>query len=338
MMTLDTNTLYNKDLITLNDWNIDEIESVIELSQKMKSKNNNGKYSELLQNKTVYSLFYNTSTRTRASFQSATAQMGGITYSQDPQLQMQISIGEQIKDTAQVLSRYNDALAVRYCFIKNGYGEGNSVIRSYAKYSKVPVINLECDTWHPCQTLADLMVMREKLGNLKNKKLVMSWAYGKYVRPTAVPQDVITLFSRLGMDIVLAHPPEFKIDEKAIDLAKEHTDKSGGTFKITDDMEEAFEGADAVYPKNWGIIPLFTQMDKIHEISKKYTNWKTTTELMDKTNQGKGIYLHCLPAERGIEVEDEVMDGPNSVVLDEAENRLHTAKGLLAHLLTKEIN
>lgn len=264
---------------------------------------------------------------------SAMTQMGGETHTLNPAA-LQESIGEVIKDTAGVLSRYGDALSVRYCFTKENYGDGNKILRTYGEHSKVPVINMECDMYHPCQILADWMTMREHFGatNLEGKKIVVSWAYGKYIRPIAVPQSLILLASRLGMHVTLAHPEGFELDPKIIEQTKENTAKSGGKFEIVHDMDEGFRDAHVVYAKNWGPIAVMPDLEKAAEMQEPHRDWKSTEERMKLTNPDS-IWMHPLPCDRGLEVDDEVIDGPHSVIMEQAENRLHVQKALLALMI-----
>jgi len=175
------------------------------------------------------------------------------------------------------------------------------------------------------------MTIREKFGkDLRGKKIAVSWAYApSYAKPMSVPQGLIMLMTRFGMDVTLAHPPEYTLMEEPLRMAKENAEKAGVKFEVVDSMVAAFEDADIVYPKSWGIESLFHIPEEALEISKKYKSWICDEKLMRLTNKDS-IYMHCLPADRGNEVTDEVIDGPHSVIYQEAENRLHTAKALMA--------
>jgi N-acetylornithine carbamoyltransferase len=207
-------------------------------------------------------------------------------------------------------------------------------MREVAKWANVPVINMQCDVDHPCQTLADLMTIREKFGHdLRGKKLAVSWAYApSYAKPMSVPQGLITLMTRFGMDITLAHPPEYKLMDKTLEKAKLYSDKYNSKFEIVDNMDEAFENADIVYPKSWGIEELFHQPEEALAISTRYKDWICNEKRMMLANP-EAIYMHCLPADRGNEVTDAVIDGPQSVVYQEAENRLHTCKAIMSLMM-----
>ena len=327
-------SIFPKDLLTCQDWSKPALDAVMNLADRLKLERQAGiPHTDVLDGRTLYSIFYNTSTRTRTSFMSAMTQLGGETHTLDPS-GLQASIGEVIKDTAGVLSRYGDAISVRYCFVKEKYGDGHNVLKEYAKNSGVPVINMECDTYHPCQVLADWQTIRQHFGqdSLKGRKFTVSWSYGKYIRPVAVPQSLVLLMTRLGMNVCLAHPEGFDLDPKVIQQAKDNAHQSGGNLEITHDMDAAFKDADVVYPKNWGPLTIMPDMEKAARVSEPFKNWKATQERM-KLTKPNAIYMHCLPVDRGLEVENEVIDGPQSAVMEQAENRLHVQKALLSLLI-----
>ena len=241
---------------------------------------------------------------------------------------MQISHGESPKDTGIILSRYGHGIAIRHDLVP---GEGNAYMREVAKYANRPVLNMQCDIDHPCQTLADIMTIKEKFpGDLRGRKIVVSWAFTKsYAKPLSVPQGLIMLMPRFGLDVTLVHPPEFRLMPEIMEQAKQNAQENGVKFEVADNMDDAFEDADIVYPKSWGVLELFKQPEEALKLACKYEDWICDQRRMDLTKK-KSIYMHCLPAERGKEVTDEVIDGPHSVIYDEAENRLHTAKALMA--------
>jgi len=207
---------------------------------------------------------------------------------------------------------------------------GNQYIRDVAQYSRAPVLNMQCDWYHPFQALADMMTIFEHFGrDVRGKTLNMSWAYASsYQKPLSVPQSMITLATRFGMNVRLTRPPEFKLMPEIEDLARENARKSGGSFEVRDDFDAGFRDADVVYPKSWGATLTTTDMQESADIAKKYVDWIADERSMALTNDG--IYLHCLPADRNIEVTDAVIDGPQSRVYDEAENRLHVQKAVMA--------
>jgi ornithine carbamoyltransferase len=269
-------------------------------------------------------MFFEQSTRTRNSMEAGIAQLGGHGNFLDTST-MQISHGEVAKDTAIILSRFGHAIACRNCF----WETGNKYLREMAQWSSVPIMNLQCDLYHPMQGIADLMTIKEKIGDIKRTKISIIWAYAtSHKKPISVPLTQILLFPRYGMDVTLAYPKGYHLPDWAISQAKENAEKNGGTFKITHNMEEAYEDADVVIPKNWGSWVTSQSTDVVDNLLESYQDWKCTEEMMGLANK-EVMYMHALPADRGNEVEDSVIDGPHSIIYDEAENRLHTAKAVM---------
>jgi N-acetylornithine carbamoyltransferase len=195
---------------------------------------------------------------------------------------------------------------------------------------------MECDKYHPCQGLADIMTVKEKFGTFKNVKFVMSWAYSPSThKPLAVPQSAVIASSMVGMDVVLAHPKGLELDDEVISACKNFAEQEDGSFEICYDMEEAFEGADVVYPKAWtskyNIPPINSavELEKTQDLFDANKHWICDDEKM-KLIANRGVYMHCLPCDRGFEVANSVIDGPKSVVFDQAENRLHGQKAVMA--------
>ena len=210
------------------------------------------------------------------------------------------------------------------------------MIRNFAHWSHVPVINMEDDKYHPCQALADLMTVKEKFGTFKGVKFVMSWAYSPSVhKPLAVPQSAVIAATKMGMETVLAHPKGMELDDEVIKQCKIYAEENESSFSIVNDMEEAFEGADVVYPKAWtcrGFIPPWNakpELDKAQILFDKNKHWICDDAKM-KIAGPKAKYMHCLPCDRGFEVANSVIDGPQSIVFDQAENRLHAQKAVMA--------
>jgi N-acetylornithine carbamoyltransferase len=315
-----------KDFITTQDWSVSELEEALQLASELKAARKAGRPTDLLRAKTLYMIFFDASTRTRNSFETGITQLGGHGIYLSPD-KMQISHGENAKDTANVLSRYGEAIAIRHC----AFGEGNAYIREVARHASVPVISMQCDIYHPCQILADLMTIRERFGrDTRGLKLGVAWTSApNYVRPLSVPQSLILLMPRFGIDVTLACPPEFRLMPEIEAQARANAEACGARFEISDCFEDAFAGANVVVPKSWG--PLMTTRDtkKGLALIEQYPTWRC-----DGARMALGapdlIYMHPLPADRGREVTDEVIDGPRSVVYDEAENRLHVQKALMA--------
>ena len=319
--------LRGKDYIETVDFSEQEIELLLDTSAELKEKFKNGISHKLLPDKTIFLFFFDKSTRTRNSFEAGITQLGGHAHFIEAS-SSQVAHGESPKDMGIILSGYGHGIAIRHDLVP---GEGNTYMREVAEHAEVPVINMQCDVDHPCQTLADLMTIREIFGpDLRGRKIAVSWAYApSYAKPMSVPQGLITLMTRFGMDVTLAHPPEYKLMDKCLSKAKELAEKSGSNFQIVDNMDAAFENADIVYPKSWGIEELFHKPEEALEIGKKYKNWICDESKM-KRAKDEAIYMHCLPADRGNEVTDTIIDGPRSVVYQEAENRLHTCKAIMS--------
>lgn len=319
--------LRGKDYIETVDFSDEEIELLLDTSTELKEKFKNGISHKLLPDKTIFLFFFDKSTRTRNSFEAGITQLGGHAHFIEVG-SSQVAHGESPKDMGIILSSYGHGIAIRHDLVP---GEGNTYMREVAEHAEVPVINMQCDVDHPCQTLADLMTIREIFGpDLRRRKIAVSWAYApSYAKPMSVPQGLITLMTRFGMDVTLAHPPEYKLMDKCLSKAKELAEKSGSNFQIVDNMDAAFEDADIVYPKSWGIEELFHKPEEALEIGKKYKDW-ICDESKIKLAKSEAIYMHCLPADRGNEVTDAVIDGPQSVVYQEAENRLHTCKAIMS--------
>jgi N-acetylornithine carbamoyltransferase len=322
-----TDKVRGKDYILTQDWNDKEIELLLSTASNLKKDFKKGRPHRYLPDKTIFLLFFDKSTRTRNSFEAGITQLGGHAHFIDSETS-QISHGESPKDTGIILSRYGHGIAIRHDLFP---GEGNSYMREVAQWADVPVINMQCDIDHPCQTLADLMTIREKKGkDLRGLKIAVSWAYApSYAKPMSVPQGLIMLMSRFGLEVTLAHPKEFKLMPETMKIAEANAKKAGVKFTTVDSMEEAFADADIVYPKSWGCMELFKTPQESLKLAKKYQNWICDEKLM-KLAHKDSIYMHCLPADRGNEVTDAVIDGPHSVVYDEAENRLHTGKAIMA--------
>jgi ornithine carbamoyltransferase len=318
--------LRGRDLIGDLDFSKDEVETVLDVAWDLKRKRALGELHPILRDKVLAMLFFFTSTRTRGSFEAGMAQLGGHAAFIDSET-TQISHGDTAKEIGQIFGRYFDGISIRQC----DWQFGNKYINEVALHSRVPVLNMQCDVYHPFQCLADLMTIIEKKGrDLRRKKVVVSWAYAaSYSKPISVPQSLILQMTRFGCDVVLAHPPEFKLMPEIMAMAEENARKYHVGFEVTDNMDEAFKDADVVYPKSWGPLVTTPGKEEGKALIEKYRSWITDQRRM-KLAKEDAIYMHCLPADRGLEVTDEVIDGPNSVVYDEAENRLHAQKAVMA--------
>ena len=318
--------LRGRDLIGDLDFSKDEVESVLELAFDLKRKRAIGELHPVLRDKVLAMLFFFSSTRTRGSFEAGMAQLGGHAAFIESRT-TQIAHGDTPKEIGEIFGRYFDGIAIRHV----DWGKGNQYLNDVARASRVPVLNMQCDIYHPFQILADLMTIIEKKGkDLRRKKMVVSWAYAaSYQKPMSVPQSLILQMPRFGLDVVLAHPPEFKLMPEIMDQAREQARKFGTGFEVVDDMDAGFKDADIVYAKSWGAMVHTPDEKEGAQIISKYSSW-ITDERRIGLAKPDAIYMHPLPADRNIEVTDGVIDGPNSVVFDEAENRLHAQKAVMA--------
>ncbi len=317
--------LKGRNFISTQDFTVEELEKLFVLARQLKQAKRAGQRTSLLLDKTLYMIFFDASTRTRNSFETGITQLGGHGVYLSPD-RMQISHGENAKDTANVLSRYGEGIAIRHCT----YGEGNAYLQEIAEHAGVPVLSMQDDVYHPCQILADYMTIQERFGDTRGLKIGVAWTSApNYVRPISVPQSLILMMPRFGLDVTLAYPPEFRLMPEIEEQAQANAAAAGTDFRITHTFEEAFEDADVVVPKSWG--PLVHTGDTAEGLSliEKYPSWRCDAEHI-ALGKDQLIYMHPLPADRGREVTDEVIDGPHSVVYDEAENRLHVQKALMA--------
>jgi ornithine carbamoyltransferase len=318
--------LHGRDLIGDLDFSKEEVETVLEVAFDLKRKRALNEPHAYLRDKVLAMLFFFSSTRTRGSFEAGMAQLGGHAAFIDSKT-TQIAHGDTPKEIGEIFGRYFDGIAIRHV----DWGAGNKYMNEVARHSRVPVLNMQCEIYHPFQILADLMTIIEKKGrDLRRKKMVISWAYAaSYQKPISVPQSLVLQMPRFGMDVVLARPPEFKLMPEIMDQAREQARKYGGGFEVVEDMDEAFKDADILYPKSWGPYVHTTDAAESAKIIDKYKDWITDERRM-KLARPDAIYMHPLPADRNIEVADAVIDGPNSVVYDEAENRMHVQKAVMA--------
>lgn len=318
--------LRGRDLISTQDWSKEEIETLLEVAWDLKRKRALGEPHALLRDKVLAMMFFFSSTRTRISFEAGMAQLGGHAQFIESRT-TQISHGDTAKEIGEIVGRYTDGIAIRQC----DWGVGNDYINAVADASRVPVLNMQCDVYHPFQILADLMTIMEKFGrDLSGRTINVSWAYASsYQKPISVPQSLILLMTRFGMNVRLTRPPEYKLMPDIVQQAHDNVKKHGGSFEIGDSFDDGFKDADILYPKSWGALLTTTDDEESVTIGKQYTDWITDERRMALANDN-AIYMHCLPADRNIEVTDSVIDGPQSVVYDEAENRLHVQKAAMA--------
>jgi N-acetylornithine carbamoyltransferase len=331
-----------RDYIAMEEWSADEVDGLLALAQRVKR----GEFPGGLEKKVLAMVFMDPSLRTRTSFETAMFVHGGHAIVLEPgkgSWTLETEIGavmdgagvEHIVDAARVLARYADALAVR-TFPKGADWATerlDPVIRNFARYSDKPVINLESVRRHPCQGLADALTLQEHLREPRKKKFVLQWAWHPKPLPTAVPASGAIAAAQLGMDIVVARPDGYDLDPDDMLAIGHLAGQRGGSLTVTDDLEGAMDGAEAVYVKSWGSLQYFGRPDEEKAFRSSLRHWRMTQDLARATKDGKGIVMHCLPVRRNVEMDDAVLDGPNSVVVDEAENRLHAQRALLLELI-----
>ncbi len=316
----------NRHFITTQDYSVEELAMMLDLSFDMKKKFALSESTRYLPDKTLFMIFFDESTRTRNSMEAGMTQLGGHAHFLAP-LHMQISHGETPKDTAMVLSRMGHGISIRHC--KHGFG--NSYLRGVAEWSKVPVFNLQDDVYHPFQVMADMMTIQEQFGkDPRGLKVVVSWAYAEsHLKPLSVPQSQVLMFPRFGMNVTLAYPKGFDLMPEIMDQARENARNTGTKLEVVHEMEEAFRDADVIIAKNWGGFYVGSTEQEIREKQAEHKDWICDRKKMDLA-RSRAVYMHALPADRNKEVTDEIIDGKWSVVYDEAENRLHTAKAIMA--------
>jgi ornithine carbamoyltransferase len=317
--------LRGRDLITLQEWTKDEIDTLLDVAFELKRDRALGRPHPYLRDRVLAMLFFFASTRTRASFEAGMAQLGGHAQFIESR-STQIAHGDTPKEIGEILGRYNDGIAIRHC----DWGVGNAYIRAVATASRVPVLNMQCDVYHPHQALADLMTMIERFGDPRGRTATVSWACARsYQKPISVPQSLILLLPRFGMNVRLVHPPEFSLMPEIVEQAKANARDGHGGFEIMHDFDEGIRGTDVVYAKSWGAVQTTTDEGEGARLIAKYASWITDERRMAMAGED-AVFMHPLPAERNVEVTDGVIDGPQSAVYDEAENRLHAQKAVMA--------
>lgn len=327
--------LKGKDLITFQDWNKEEINYLLEVTADLKKRFKQGEIMEYLKHKTLFMIFFEQSTRTRNSIEASMTQLGGHAHDLTKG-KMQISHGETPKDTGNVLARMGEGVAIRNCF----HGLGNGYVNDIAKYCSVPLISMQDDIYHPLQVIADYFTIKEYFPNPQKLKVTILWTYAaSHAKPLSVPQSQVLFFPRFGMDVTVGMPEEFPLQDDIVEQARKNAAENGTNLTFTHNKEEAVKNADIVIPKNWGGFAYFDRWEDTDENKaimkqnlEKYPHWICNKELYSLAAKDAKI-MHALPADRGKEVTDEVLDSPNSIIYDEAENRLHTARALLKELM-----
>ncbi len=334
---MSSSKLFGRDLICTQEWSKEDLIKVLELAEAMQRERFSPKYTSILKDKTFFMFFYNPSVRTRQSFECAATELGSHAQFLEPKamrLKTEKTAGETVEDAAKVMSRYACGIGIRILEDKiTRYGEGDDLLREYAKWADVPIISMAHDKYHPCQGLADIMGLRKHLGkDLKGKKLLLTWAHGALARSWCSVQEAALLYSRFGMDVTIAYPEGYDLDPEVIETTKKNCSENDAKFEITHDVKKGYKGADVVYSRNWMSPKAYKggEFHKEEEIEKalKYTEWICDSKKMKLGNNP--LYIHPMPIDRGHEVTDEVASGPRSIIYDVAENRLHVQKAIMA--------
>src|SRR4051794_25825443 len=331
-----------RDFLALEDWSPEEVDAVLELARRVKR----GEVTGGLERRILGLVLLSPDEPSRISLESAMFLHGGTAVVLEQGERWAVATGsaevmdgtakEHIVDTARSLGRMTDAVALR-AFPLEGDWEAarqDSVLRNFARACPKPVINLGSTRRHPCQALADTLTLQEQLGRVEGKRFVLTWAWDPQPLSTAVPASAALAAARLGMEIVIARPEGYELDPEDTALVRRTAQHAGGEFvHISDDPDDALVGADAVYVASWGAVKLFGQAGLEQEARAGLRDWRLTASRLRSTRGRKGIVLHCLPVRRNVEIDDAVLDGPNSAVIDQAENRLHVQRALLLKLI-----
>jgi N-acetylornithine carbamoyltransferase len=330
--------------LTTQDWSRERLQSLIDAADRLRQSPIN----DHLHGKAIALLFLNPSLRTRSSFEIGAYQLGAHAVVLEPGkaawgiefeagVVMDGDAEEHIAEVAGVLSRYCDAIALRaFPLFKDwSVDREDRVIRSLAKHASVPVINMETIV-HPCQELALMRTIQDHLGPPEGKqygkKFVLTWTYHPKPLNTAVANSALLIATKFGLDTTLLIPDEaYRLDPQFMEAAQANAEITGADFSVTTDIEAAYSGADFVYAKSWGALPLYGQVEQEAALRAPFKHFMVDAQKMAMTRQAK--FSHCLPLRRNIKATDEVMDAPYCVAIDEAENRLHVQKALMLELM-----
>ena len=330
-----------RNFLTTADWTREELEGLLDAALRFKRGEDR---SKPLAGRSVALVFFNPSLRTRASMQVGVYELGGNPVVLEPGgtswtlehregVVMDGDKTEHVKEFVRVLARYCSGIGVRtFAALKDWNEERRDpVLAAFAKFSEVPVVNLESAMQHPCQALADMLTVRERLGGGR-KRVLLTWAWHPKPLPMAVPNSFALAAAQMGHDLTIAHPPGYELDEELIGEINSRAFDAGATVSVTRDVEEAFDGQEVVYAKSWGSRMFYgSAAADVEERAPYRGDWIVDAAKMARTDGA--LFMHCLPVRRNCIVTDEVIASPASVVIDEAENRLHVQKAIMAKLL-----
>jgi N-acetylornithine carbamoyltransferase len=320
---------------SLNEFTPKDIEGFLDRAAHHKQH----PYSDKLAKKQFALLFLDPSLRTRCSFEVAIRQLGGgVTTLEGGMLwKLETEMGkkmdgdksEHVIEAMGVLSRYFDGLGIR-AFARGVSRQDDLLDQTFTAFmenAKIPVFNMESAVYHPCQAMADLLTIRELLGSFRGRKISILWATHPLAVPMAVPNSILLASTLVGMDVTLAHPAGFELQDGLLEMARDFAGRSGGSFRIVNDREEGAEDAEVIYAKAWGGLSRYEDRDGEAALRKKHSEWTVDTRLMEMTR--RAYFMHCLPVRRNVVVTDEVIDSKQSVIFRQAENRLHAEKAIL---------
>jgi N-acetylornithine carbamoyltransferase len=333
-----------RDFLTTADWTRDELERLLETAARFKG---GADKSRPLEGKSIALVFFNPSLRTRASMQVGIYELGGNAVVLEPGgtswtlehrdgVVMDGDKTEHVAEFVRVLGRYCAGIGVRtFAALRDWRAERlDPVLAAFARHSEVPVINLESAMHHPCQSLADMLTIKEKLG-AGPKRVTLAWAWHPKPLPMAVPNSFALAAAQLGHELTIAHPPGYELDDELVGQLNEQAFDAGTSVRVTHDIEEAFDGAQVVYAKSWGSKMFYGSPEEDLETRAEYrSQWIVDEAKMRRTDSG--IFMHCLPVRRNVIVTDGVIDSDASVVIDEAENRLHVQKAVMKAVTSDE--
>ncbi len=325
--------------LSTEDWTRSELQALIDQARLFRAS----PISDAFKNKTIALIFFNRSLRTRASFDIGAKQLGGHALVLDAAGTWPIEIldgvvmdggaEEHVKEAAEVLSRYVDLIAIRnFPEFEDWESEKNDpLIHAFAKYATVPVINMETIV-HPCQELAMMMAAQDNLGSTDGKKFLLTWVYHPKPLNTAVANSALLMATKFGFDVTLLCPtPDYVLDDHYMKTATGFAAEQGGSLSVSHDIDEAYAGADFVYAKSWGALPFYGNWEAEKPLREAHKHFIVDEDKMAKTNNA--CFSHCLPMRRNVKATDGVADSPRSLIIDEAENRLHVQKALMAQLI-----
>jgi len=356
LQSLDRSRLdavFGQSMLTTQEWSVEDLDTLRTVARTLAELDRDGQSTPLCPDELAWAVFFDQSTRTKSAWAGAAARLGMSPVIVDGS-STQVSHGETAVETGAMLGMNAHAMGIRHDLI---LGEGNAFIRdiktgidNYLDATddprKVPIVNLQCDVDHPTQTMADLLWIEDNLGDLADRRIAVSWAYSpSYAKPLSVPQGLITLLTRFGANVTLAHPPGYQLTEETMSAAAGNA-AAGGSFRVVEDMDEAFADADIVYPKSWGAYDLMVERVAANaagdnaeltniearalERNAEHTDWICDERRMGLTAGGDALYMHCLPADIGAEVSPGVMEQHKVNVAREANWKVYVVMALIA--------